>query len=135
MRKLTTIVLAGLLLTATVLFVSATVGSAQMSATAGSAPVQEQEKADGLRTANTVFVTSVLAGRMLDSSGSPISGVWVDCTGPSGTTGFVTGSDGAYHFNLSQTGHYVIRPHVADSGYSPEDADFYVIIPGADFVR
>jgi hypothetical protein len=129
MRKLTTIFLAGLLLTASVLFVSATVGTAQ---------IQEQDE-DILRQLpipkNHVVVTSVLVGRMLDSSGTPISGVWIDCTGPSGTTGFVTGPDGAYRFNLSQTGHYVIRPHVPDTSYSPSQADFYVIIPGADFVR
>jgi hypothetical protein len=130
MRKLTTILLAGLLLTASVLFISATVGTAQ---------IQEQENEDILREIpipkNRVVVTSVLAGRMLDSTGAPISGVWVDCVGPSGTTGFVTGPDGAYRFSLSQTGHYDIRLHVADTSYSPSHADFYVVIPGADFVR
>jgi hypothetical protein len=128
MRKLITIFLAGLLLTAGVLFVSATVGSAQK---------EELDNADALRPipAHQVVVTSVLTGRMLDSGGNPISGVWVDCTGPSGTKGYVTGPDGAYRFNLSQTGHYAIRLHVSDTSYTPSQADFYVIIPGVDFVR
>jgi hypothetical protein len=129
MRKLTTIFLAGLFLTATVLFVSAGVGQAQ-----------KQESVNILRPVpispkDQVVVTSVLAGRLLDSAGVPISGVWVDCTGPSGTTGYVTGADGAYRFNLSQTGHYVISLHNLDTDYTTSQADFDVIVPGADFVH
>jgi hypothetical protein len=134
MRKLTTIFLAGLLLTVSMLFVSGTVGSAQK---------QEPENPPGdlsIDSPNTVFVTSVLAGRMLGDNNQPVSGVWLDCIGPSGsTTGFVTGADGIYRFNVSQTGHYTIRPHVGDGvtdpGFSPRQLDFYVIIPGADFHR
>jgi hypothetical protein len=75
--------------------------------------------------------TATLAGRMLDNVGNPISGTLVDCEGPEGTTSFVTGSDGAYRFNLSRTGHYTIRPRL--EGYSGQ-AKFDVIVPGADFV-
>ena len=129
MRKLTTIILAGLFLTLSVLVVSAGVGYAQ-----------QEENADTLRPlpiTEDPMVTSVLAGRVLDNEKKPISGVWVDCIGPDGTTGFVTGADGAYRFNLSQTGHYVIRLHPSKTRnmYEPSEKDFEVIVPGADFVR
>ena len=79
------------------------------------------------------LMTSTLAGRILDSAGNPISGVLVNCNGPGGTTGFVTGSDGAYRFNLSRNGHYTIEPQIEGS-YTGQ-ADFDVIVPGSDFVR
>jgi len=77
--------------------------------------------------------TATLAGRILDSDGNPLSGVLVTCQGPAGTTSFVTGSDGAYRFNLSRSGHYTILPNMA--GGDAGQADFDVIVPGADFVR
>ena len=129
MKKLTTLVLAGLFLTLSVLAVSAGVGYAQ-----------QEENADiqrPLPITEDPMVTSVLAGRVLDSENKPLSGVWVDCIGPDGTTGFVTGADGAYRFNLSQTGHYVIRLHPirTSNKYEPSQKDFEVIVPGIDFVR
>ena len=80
-----------------------------------------------------VVTTATLAGRILDSEGNPISGVLVNCQGPGGTTSYVTGSDGAYRFNLSRNGHYTILPTLAGSYVG--QADFDVIVPGADFVR
>jgi hypothetical protein len=77
--------------------------------------------------------TATLAGRILDNDSNPISGVLVNCEGPGGTMGYVTGSDGEYRFNLSRNGHYTIRPHI-DGSYTGQ-ADFDVIVPGADFVR
>src|SRR2546423_8349068 len=66
--------------------------------------------------------TATLAGRMLDNVGNPISGTLVDCTGPDGTTSFVTGSNGTYRFSISRSGHYTIRPRL--EGYSgPADFD------------
>jgi hypothetical protein len=79
------------------------------------------------------LMTSTLAGRILDKAGNPISGVLVNCTGPGGTTGFVTGTDGAYRFNLSRTGHYTIEPQIEGS-YTGQ-ADFDVTVPGSDFIR
>ncbi|MGH9928563.1 MAG: carboxypeptidase-like regulatory domain-containing protein [Pyrinomonadaceae bacterium] len=126
MKKLTTILLAGLLVAASVLLVTARVGQAQ-----------KQEDADVQRLLpipkGGTVVTAVLAGRLLDSGGIPISGALVDCTGPSGTTGYVTGADGAYRFSLSQSGHYIIQPYF--SGFTPGQAEFDVVVPGADFVR
>jgi hypothetical protein len=129
MRKLTTIFLAGLFLTVSVLVVSAGVGYAQ-----------KEENAETVRPLpipkDLSVMTSVLAGRVRDSEGNPISGVRVDCTDPSGSiTGFVTGPDGAYRFNLSQTGHYVISLHSTKTSYEPSQKDFDVIVPGEDFVR
>ena len=130
MKKLTTLFLAGLFLTASVLFVAASVGYAQ-----------KQENADAQRPTpipkGETVVTAVLAGRLLDSGGIPISGTLVDCSGPSGTTSYVTGSDGAYRFNLSRSGHYIIQPDpdLSGSGYTPSQAEFDVVVPGADFVR
>lgn len=128
MRKLTTIFLAGLFLTMSVLFVTASVGQAQREENAESRP---------LPIPNPAVVTSALAGRILDSGGLPISGVYVDCIGPSSTTGFVTGPDGAYRFNVSESGHYVIRLHPVKTSaiYSPSQAELDVIVPGGDFVR
>jgi hypothetical protein len=131
MRKLTSIFLAGLFLTVSVLVVSAGVGYAQ-----------EQQNAETLRPLpipdDHSVVTSVLAGRVLDSENNPISGAWVDCNGPNGsTTGFVTGPDGAYHFNLSESGHYVIRLHSpkTSTSYEPSQRGFDVVVPGVDFVH
>ncbi|HEV7473664.1 MAG TPA: carboxypeptidase-like regulatory domain-containing protein [Pyrinomonadaceae bacterium] len=131
MRKLTTIFLAGLFLTVCVLVVSAGVGYAQKEENAETVlplPIPE----------NRLVVTSVLAGRVLDKENNPISGVWVDCTGPNdSTTGFVTGPDGAYRFNLSQNGHYVIQLHSTktSTSYEPSRRAFDVVVPGVDFVH
>ncbi|MGH9930391.1 MAG: carboxypeptidase-like regulatory domain-containing protein [Pyrinomonadaceae bacterium] len=76
--------------------------------------------------------TATLAGRLLDKEGNPISGALVYCVGPGGKTGFVTGADGSYRFNLSRNGHYTIQPR--GIGYLPSQADFDVIVPGADFI-
>ena len=84
-------------------------------------------------TTDTQVTTATLAGRILDNDGNPISGVLVNCYGPGGTTSFVTGSDGAYRFNLSRNGHYTILPNI-DGSYEGQ-ADFDVIVPGSDFVR
>ena len=61
--------------------------------------------------------TATLAGRLLDKEGNPISGALVYCAGPGKKTGFVTGPDGSYRFNLSRNGHYTIQPDVV--GYVP----------------
>lgn len=79
------------------------------------------------------MTTATLAGRLVDEGGNPISGALVDCFGPDGTTSFVTGANGSYRFNLVRSGHYTIQPRIG--GFSPSQADFDVIVPGADFVR
>ena len=78
-------------------------------------------------------MTSTLAGRILDIDGNPISGVLVNCKGPAGTMSFVTGSDGAYRFNLTIDGHYTIMPNI--NGSYTGEAEFDVTVPGPDFVR
>ena len=83
-------------------------------------------------TTDQRVTTATLAGRLLDNVGNPISGALVNCAGPEGTTSYVTGPDGAYRFNLSRNGHYTIQPDIA--GYSPSQAGFDVIVPGAAFV-
>jgi hypothetical protein len=134
MKKLTPTFLAGLLVIASVLFATGTVSRAQKEASA-----------DAQRPLPVIagpFVTSVLAGRVLESDHTtPISGAWVDCIGPvgpggtGGTKGYVTGSDGAYRFNLSQSGRYIIQLHSETTSSSTSSQEFYVIVPGADLSR
>jgi protocatechuate 3,4-dioxygenase beta subunit len=62
--------------------------------------------------------TGTLEGRVLDASGSPLSGVAINLSGPQGGASTVTDEDGNFRFGLLVPGEYTVGATLEGMGSS-----------------